>query len=281
MVDAHAHLEDPRLTDDLDAVIARAHAAGVIAIVTAGGDLESSARAVRLAETYPAVYAAVGYHPHEASRFQPGGLDQLRAWCAHPKVVAVGEIGLDFYYDRSPREVQRRVLEAHLGLASEVGLPVVVHCREAGAALLEVLRAWSAPTPFPGPSPEQGGEAAALPSGAGPARRGMIHCFSGDADLACRFLAVGMDISLAGPVTFTNARELQEVARAVPLDALLVETDSPYLAPHPHRGQRNEPALVAVTARRVAELRGMDFPALAQATSANAARLFGLPLPVP
>lgn len=244
-------------------------------IITSGDDLKSSAASVRLAEQYAGVYATVGFHPHEAATFRPEHLEQLREWCGHPKVVAVGEIGLDFYYDRSPRDVQRRVFEAQLVLAVEVGLPVVIHSRDADAQMEEMLSAWVAQEAPP--SLGTGREAAGLGKGAGGLGRGMMHCFSGDAALAARFVDLGFCISLAGPLTFASPRDLHNVARAVPLEALLVETDCPYLTPHPYRGQRNEPARVVVTAQRIADLRGIDLETLAEATTANAIRLFGLP----
>ena len=255
LFDTHAHLHFPEFAADLPAVLDRARAAGIAGIVTIGTDAETNAAAVALAERYPDVYATVGIHPHDADEATDGDLDAMESLArSSAKVVALGEMGLDFYRNLSPRGVQERVLRRQLGLARRLGKPVVVHCRDAHAEMLGIL------------AEERVDEMG-----------GVMHCFSADVETAKRCLDLGLFISLAGPVTYKNARSLPEVARFVPEDRLVVETDCPFLPPEPHRGKRNEPAHVALTAARVAELRGMDVHALGEATTRNAARLFKLP----
>ncbi|MBI4789355.1 MAG: TatD family hydrolase [Chloroflexi bacterium] len=250
LVDAHCHLDDEQFGDDLDAVVARAVDAGVVAIVTAGGDVASSQVAVALAEKYEQVYAAVGIHPHHAASFGETALKEIRALAQHRKVVAIGEIGLDFHYaDGAPREVQERNLIAHLDLAEELGKPVVIHDRDAHRAVMDILR-------------QRNGKP-----------RGMLHCFSGDLEMARQAIDLGYLISFAGNVTFSNARQLQAIARAITLDRILIETDAPYLSPK--RGRRNEPANVAEVAAKIAELMGVEESVVATTTAQNSKRLFG------
>lgn len=252
LFDSHAHIDDKRFKDDREETIARAAAAGLVGILNAGADMFSSARAVELAQKHPTVWASVGIHPHDAKDAREEDYDKMRAWCALPKVVAVGEIGLDYHYDLSPREVQRAVFVRQLALAREVGKPVIIHNREAHADTLAIVR-------------EEG-----------KGLTGVFHCFSGSVETAREVLKLGFYLSVAGPVTFQNAQKLHEVVRAVPFDRLLIETDSPYLTPEPYRGRRNEPAYVKHVAGKVAELRGMDVEALAAATTENTKRLFGI-----
>jgi TatD DNase family protein len=255
LFDTHAHLHFPEFAPDLDAVLARARAAGVEAMVTIGTDRETSAAAVRLAEGLTGVYASVGIHPHDAADAIDADFAAMEALArSSPKVVALGEMGLDFFRNLSPPDVQERVFRRQLALARRLGKPVVVHCRDAHAETLAIL------------ADEQIGQTG-----------GVMHCFSGDVDVAKRCLDLGLLISLAGPVTYKNARALPDVARFVPVDRLVVETDCPFLPPQPHRGRRNEPAYVALTAARVAELREADPELLAAAMSDNAARLFRVP----
>jgi TatD DNase family protein len=255
LVDTHAHLHFPEFAPDLDEVVARARAAGVRRIITIGTDGETNPVAVALAERLPDVYATVGIHPHDAAGATDADWSQMeRLVGSSPKVVALGEMGLDFFRDRSPRDVQAAVLRRQLDLARRLGRPVVLHCRDAHAEMLEILRA------------ERVGEIG-----------GVMHCFSGDVAVAARCLDLGLLISLAGPVTYKNARALPEVARFVPEDRLVVETDCPFLPPEPYRGRRNEPAWVALTAARIAALRGADPAALEEALTRNAERLFALP----
>ena len=252
--DTHAHLHFPEFASDLEAVIDRGRAAGLVGVVTIGTDAETNAAAVALASRLPDVYATVGIHPHDAEDATDADLDAMELLArSSPKVVALGEMGLDFFRNLSPRGVQETVLRRQLGLARRLGKPVVVHCRDAYAEMLAIL------------AEERVGEVG-----------GVMHCFSADVEVATRCLDLGLLISLAGPVTYKNARALPDVARFVPEDRLVVETDCPFLPPEPHRGKRNEPAYVALTAARVAELRGADVHALGEATTRNAARLFKL-----
>ncbi len=258
LIDAHAHVSTPRFDADRAEVLARAAAAGLVAIVDVGCDLASSEASAALAAREPLVWATAGVHPHEARHWDEGTADALRALAARPRVVGLGEMGLDFHYDHSPRDVQRRVFRAQLALARELDLPAVLHVREAYDEALETLD-----------------EAA---QGPGAPLRGVAHCFTGDARQALGFVQRGFCVSFTGVVTFKNAATIQEAARAVPRERLMVETDCPYMAPVPLRGQRCEPAFVAHTARALAALRGEDEAALAAATARNAAALFGLDL---
>jgi TatD DNase family protein len=260
LIDTHAHLDFDRFNADRPQVIDRARAAGVAAIVTIGTDLASSQAAVDLAGRYDDVYAAVGQHPHDAKRLDGTALAGLRELAGQPKVVAVGEIGLDFYRDLSPRDVQRRAFQAQLAWAARLGKPVVIHDRDAHDEVLAILRDWAAGLAH---SPLAG-------------RLGVLHTFSGDRAMAEQAIELGFYLSISGPVTYHNARQLPEVVRALPLDRLLVETDCPFLAPHPHRGKRNEPAYVRLVAERIAEIKGLAPAEVAETTTANAVRLFGL-----
>ncbi|HEV2764962.1 MAG TPA: TatD family hydrolase [Pyrinomonadaceae bacterium] len=260
-VDSHAHIDGEEFDADRDAVVARARAAGVRAILNVGtgdphsGDLE---RAVALAERFEDVWAAVGVHPHDARLFDDAAAERLRSLVRRsPRVVAWGEIGLDYHYDNSPREAQREVFARQLRMAREANLPVVIHSREADEDTARILRdVW-----------------------AGAPRGGVMHCFGGGPALAEAALEMGLLISFAGNVTFKKAEPLREVARVVPLERLLVETDCPFLAPVPFRGRRNEPAHVVETARFLASLRGLEASELGRATTENFLRLFDLTLP--
>lgn len=256
LIDTHAHLDFPQFDADREAVIQRAQAAGVELILNVGADLESSRAAVALAEEYDCLYAAVGVHPHEAKKLDGAALAALRRLATHPKVVAVGEIGLDFYRDLSPRDVQRRAFQAQLAWAGRLGKPVIIHDREAHDEVLSILTDWVAATPE--------------------CRGGVFHCFSGDLAMARRAVALGFYLGVDGPITYQNARKLLEIVEWLPLDRLLIETDCPYLTPHPHRGERNEPAYVRLVAGRIAALKGIPVEELAEITRANASRLFGL-----
>ncbi len=259
LIDTHCHLDFPQFDSDRAAVLARARAVGVRAIVNPGADLASSRRAVALAEAEPMVYAAVGIHPHDAWAFNEATMAALRELATHPKVVAIGEIGLDFYRDRSPRDQQQLAFERQLELAAELHLPVIIHCREAQEPVMATLERWAARHP----APKDGW-------------RGVLHAFSGDRAMAEAAQALGFAIALGGPVTFENARRLHSLVPRLPLDHLLLETDAPYLAPHPHRGQRNEPAWLPLIAEAIARWHGLPTTEIARRTSANAIRLFGL-----
>ncbi len=260
LIDTHCHLDLKQFDADREAVIARAEQAGVTRMITIGVDLASSRAAVALAEAHPAVYATVGVHPHEAASFDEVTLAELKSLARHPKVVAVGEIGLDFYRDYSPRAAQRWAFEAQLALAEAVGKPVVVHIRDAHDAAWAILRPWADSHPW---------RTADQPVG-------VLHCYSGDLTLAQEAIAHGFYLGFDGPITYTNARKPPDMVRHLPLDNLLVETDAPYLTPHPFRGQRNEPAFLRLVAERVAELKERPFDEIAAITSANATRLFAL-----
>jgi TatD DNase family protein len=253
LFDTHAHLHFPDFAGDLDAVLARARAAGVSGIVTIGTDVESSRAAIGVAARERDVWAAVGIHPHDAAAADEAALTEIERLAAAPRVVAVGEIGLDYFRDHSPREAQARCFRTLLELARRVRKPVLIHCRDAHDDVLATLA-----------------EARVADVG------GIMHCFSGDAGIARRCLDLGLTISIAGPVTYPNARKLPDVVRLVPRDRLVVETDCPYLPPQPYRGKRNEPGYVAITAARVAELRGETVEDLGAVMAENARRLFGL-----
>ena len=257
LVDSHCHLAEPEFAADREAVLARAAAAGVTTLVCVGatGPVESNFPAVALAGRRGPVeiVVTVGIHPHDASSADEAAFTTLGRLAASPGVVGIGETGLDFHYDRSPRPAQRAAFARTVALARTLRRPLVVHVREAHAEAAAILDA----------------------EGAG-AVAGVIHCFTGDRDDACRYLDLGFSISVAGIVTFKNADTLRDAVRAVPLDRLLVETDAPYLAPVPHRGRRNEPAHVRLVAEAVARVRGQPLPAVAAATTANARRLFAL-----
>jgi TatD DNase family protein len=250
LIDSHAHLDSSKFDGDREAVIERAREAGVAAILNVAGDLASSRAAVALAERHDFIYAAVGVHPHDARTVTPAVLDELRAMAPHPKVVAIGEIGLDYYRDFSPRPVQRQVFADQLALAAELGLPVAVHSREALDDVLAALRGWEG--------------------------TGVLHSYSGGPERLEEVLELGFSIGISGPVTFPKAEPLWAVAAAVPLGRLLVETDCPYLTPVPYRGRRNEPAYVRYVAEAVARAREMEAEPLARAAADNARRLFGM-----
>jgi TatD DNase family protein len=253
LFDTHTHLHFPEYADDRAAVLARARAAGVRGMITIGTDLAASQAAIALAGEEPDVWASVGVHPHDAASADSTVLAEIERLAQAPRVAAVGEIGLDFFRDLSPRDVQADVFRRQLDLARRATLPVVIHCRDAHAETLAILT-----------------EARVRDIG------GVMHCFSGDVEVARRCLDLGLLISLAGPVTYKNARSLPEVARFVPADRLVLETDCPFLPPEGYRGTRNEPAYVSLTAARVAALRGEPLDRLAAATSDNARAVFRL-----
>jgi TatD DNase family protein len=254
MIDSHAHLELPDFDSDREDVIARAREAGVEAIVTIGTDLDDCLKAVEIARSYDAVYAAVGIHPHEVKKIDRQTYDRMRELATRPKVVAYGEIGLDFFKNRSPRDLQIRRFGEQLELAQDLNLPVIIHDREAHQKTIELLSSWKG------------------------TRRGIIHCFSGDYAMARKCLDLGFYISIPGTVTFPKADTLHDVVRRVPAESLLVETDAPFLTPAPHRGKRNESAYVKYTAMRVAELKEMPFESLAEMTAHNACEIFRIDL---
>jgi TatD DNase family protein len=252
LIDSHAHIYGREFHDDFAAMLERAEQAGVSHMVVPGGDLESSREACELASGYAPVFCAIGVHPHDAMRVTDKCFTIFREMAAaNPKVVAIGEIGLDFYRDRSPREDQERVFRRFIRLARELSLPVIIHDRDAHERIMKILRE------------EKGTEAG-----------GVLHCFSGDLKMARECVEMGFYISIPGTVTFAANEPLREVVRGIKIESLLLETDSPYLAPVPHRGKRNEPALVRIVAEKVAELKGLSLADVGRITSLNARRLF-------
>jgi TatD DNase family protein len=251
LVDSHAHLDDARYADDREAMIQRAYEAGVRQILTIGNGTgpDDMGCGIPLAEAYDWIYTSVGIHPHDAAKVEERHFDLMERLAAHPKVIAIGETGLDYHYDNSPRDAQRNVFRRQVELARRLELPVIVHTREADADTEAILREV-------GPS------------------AGVLHCFTSGAPLAKAALELGFLISFSGIATFPKAQELAAIARSVPADRLLIETDCPYLAPVPHRGKRNEPAFIAETARFLAGVRGVSLERISEETSQNFARLF-------
>ncbi len=256
VIDTHCHLADATFRDDVEAVIARASDAGVAQIISVGaiGAIENDRLTVEIAERHEDIFAAVGVHPHDARDCTAERIAQLRALAGSKKVVAIGESGLDFHYMHSPPEAQEASLRAHLELAAELDLPIVIHCRDAERRLVEIVRESRLPP-----------------------RGGVIHCFTGDSNAAREFLALGFCISFSGIITFKNSAPIREAAAIVPDDRVMVETDAPYLAPIPYRGKRNEPAYVTRTLEVLANLRHVDATALGAQVIANATRVFRLP----
>ncbi len=253
VIDTHCHLADPRLRDDVDSIIDRARASGVTTLIAVGaiGTIATDRLTVEIAERHGSVFAVIGVHPHDAKDCDDARLEQIRDLARSPRVIAIGESGLDFHYMHSPREAQEVALRRHLELAAELNKPIVIHCRDAEARVLAIVAEVGMPP-----------------------RGGVIHCFTGDADAARRFVAVGFHISFSGILTFRNAKAVQAAAAVVPDDRLMIETDAPYLAPEPYRGQRNEPAFVVRTLEALARRRNADPGPLAASIRANVARLF-------
>lgn len=250
LVDSHAHVQLDNYSTDRDAVLVRARNAGVHAVLVIGFDLKTSRDAVTLAEAHDGLYATVGMHPHDAKGFGQQTLKAFRGLAAHPKVIALGEMGLDYYRNLSPVVLQKTAFECQLDLAAELNLPVVIHNREAYRDILPILEARSGQI------------------------RGVLHCFSGDVEIMRQTLSLGFYIGIGGPVTYRKTNDLQTVAREVPADHLLVETDCPWLAPQFRRGKRNEPAYVRSTAEKIADLRGISLEQIAEITTHNFERLF-------
>lgn len=255
IIDTHAHLDMPQYDEDRDAVIQRARDRGVEYILNVGCDLESSCQSVELSERYDFIYAAAGIHPHDVKGIDDSTYEALKQLHAHPKVVAFGEIGLDYFKNHSPQDTQRRRFKEQVELALELGKPIIVHNRDAKEDMIAILSEY-----YP---------LAGKPSG-------IFHCFSGDRELAERALEMGFYISFAGPLTFKNAKGLREVAQNIPADRLFVETDSPFLTPTPYRGKRNEPAYVNHTAEKMAEIRGLNIKDVERTMALNFFELFGV-----
>jgi TatD DNase family protein len=258
LVDTHCHLNFELFASDRAETLERARAAGVRGILNPGIDISSSQAALHLADQEPELFAAVGIHPNDASHWDEDSLPALRRLASHPKVVAIGEIGLDYYRDRTPRHQQEHAFQRQLELAAELNLPVIIHNRDATSDTLQILADWSVD----------------LAGGPLSGRCGVLHSFSGSLQEAHQAIELGFYIGITGPVTFRKADELRQVAAGIPLDRLLIETDAPFLTPHPHRGQRNEPAYVRFVAEKIAEIHSLPFETAAQAAAANAERLF-------
>ncbi len=261
LIDSHAHINLPTFDRDREQVFARAKQGGVRAIINIGLDVKSSRASLKLAKKYDDVFSTVGFHPHEASELKDEDLETLAELAKDKRVVAVGEIGLDFYRNLSPRPSQLEAFRKQLDLAIELSLPVVVHCRQADKEVFNILSDWVHST-----------------LSAGRLRRGVIHCFSGDIEMALKYIEIGFYISLAGSVTYPSAGDLMQVAREIPLDRLLLETDAPFLAPQAYRGKRNEPAYVALIAEKVAQAREVPRETVANAAAKNTIELFNLPI---
>lgn len=253
LIDTHAHLNAIQYQDDLEEVIERAQSEGVTTIVVVGFDRETITRAIELAEQYEFIYATVGWHPVDAIDMTDEDLKWIEELCSHPKVVALGEMGLDYYWDKSPKDIQKEVFRKQIALAKKVKLPIIIHNREATSDILEILQEENAS--------EVGG---------------VMHCFTGSIEVAKQCMDMNFYISFGGPVTFKNAKKPKEVAAEIPLDRLLIETDCPYLTPHPFRGKRNEPSYVKYIAEQIAELKGVSFEEIARKTSDNAKRFFDI-----
>lgn len=258
LIDSHCHLDFPDFTSERDAVVERARAAGLTRMITISTRTEAFDSISLLAETYRDVFCTVGTHPHHAHEEAEASQDRLVALAGHPKCVGIGEAGLDYHYDNTPRDIAARVFRTQIAAARQSGLPLVVHARDADADIAAILT-------------DEMGKGAFT---------GVLHCFTSSAMLAETALSLGLYISFSGVLTFKNSRPLREIARAVPIDRLLVETDAPYLAPVPYRGKRNEPAFVAATAQVLADVKGVSPQTIAAETSANALRLFSkMPAP--
>ena len=255
LVDTHCHLDAQTFHPEIDEIIERAKTAGLQRMVTIGTNLESSQAAIVLANRYSCVSAVVGIHPNYVQEAGPADWESIVQLASHPQVVGVGETGLDKYWDHSPLPLQQDYFERHMQLSRTLGKPFIVHCREAEPDVLNLLR---------------------QDFHAGPLN-GVMHAFCGDAEMAAECVEMGMYISFAGMVTFRKNEQMRDVAKSIPLEKLLVETDAPYLAPHPNRGKRNEPAWVRLTAQCLADVHQISLEDLATATTANAQRLFTLP----
>jgi len=251
LIDTHAHLDFESLSADIDKVLEDCQNAGIEKIIVPGVKLEDMPKVLELAEKYPHLYAAAAVHPSETKDWQEEFYFLLQDFAQHDKVVAIGETGLDYYWDKTFSETQKHVFRRHLEMAEELGIPVIVHDRDAHADTLKILKEY-------------------------PQVRGVMHCFSGSPEFALECVELGYYIALGGPVTFKNAKKPKEVAAKVPLEKLLLETDSPFLTPHPFRGKTNSPDKIVLVAQTIAEIREMDVAELAEATSRNAEELFGI-----
>ena len=253
LIDSHAHLTMPQFDQDREAVIERAKNNGIEYIVTVGIDINDCRENIKIAESYEFIYAAVGIHPHDVKAIDGNTYEKLKELSCSPKVVALGEIGLDFFRNLSPPEIQKERFRELIKLGKELNIPLIIHCRDAHQETCKILKE------------EKAGDVG-----------GVIHCFSGDSSLARQYLKMGFYISIPGTVTFSKNHQLQEVVKNVPLEKLLVETDCPFLAPHPFRGKRNEPLYVQYAAQKIAEIKGIVYDKVTENTSRNAMLVFGI-----
>lgn len=253
LIDSHAHLDGEQFDEDRDEIIAGLTASGVELVINPGANMESSRRVAEIVEKYPIVYGAVGVHPHDTVDMQDDDIEELRILAKGEKIVAIGEIGLDYYYDHSPRDIQKTRFREQIRLAKELDLPIIVHERDASQDVFDII------------SSESDGRL-----------RGVIHCYSGSTEMAREYIKLGFYISFAGPVTFKNAKKPKEVSSELPLDRLLIETDSPYMAPVPYRGKRNDPSYVRYIAETIADLKGIEYGEVVKKTNENTKRLFKL-----
>lgn len=253
LIDTHAHLNAEQFEEDLEIVIERALQSGVEKMIVVGFDRKTIQRAIELSEKFSFIFAVVGWHPVDAIDCTEEDLEWIESLATQPKVVGIGEIGLDYYWDKSPKEIQQKLLRRQIRLAKKVNLPIVIHNRDATQDLIQILKE------------EKASEVG-----------GIMHCFSGSAETAIECVKMNFYISLAGPLTFKNARQPKEVVERIPLENLLIETDCPYLAPHPHRGKRNEPAFVKLVAEEIALIKNQTFDTVAKVTTENAKRIFRL-----
>jgi TatD DNase family protein len=257
LIDSHCHLDFVQFDEDRDQVLIRASEAGVKSLVNPSTNMEGSRRVVELARRYHHIYAAIGFHPYDAPGVNNDTLAELTELSTAPNVVAIGEIGLDFYRNRAPKSEQYRAFEAQLALAKDLNLPIIIHQRNAAADTMTILRSWADKGNHPGL---------------------VLHAFSGDVAMVEEAVSLGFDIGVGGPITFKNARDYPNIVTHIPLDRLLIETDAPFLSPHPHRGKRNEPARVILIAQKLAELFDVSIEIFAKQVTANTENLFRLPV---
>ncbi|HPP31832.1 MAG TPA: TatD family hydrolase [Soehngenia sp.] len=252
-IDSHAHLDDERFDDDRETVIKNLKADQIDVVINIGADIASSKSTSSLAQTYDNIYSVVGVHPHSVSELVGLGLDEIENLSRHEKTVAIGEIGLDYYYENSPKNLQKEYFIEQIRLAKKLDLPIVIHSREAVKDTLDIIKSEKSSN-----------------------LRGVMHCFSSSAEIAKEYIKLGFYIAIGGVVTFKNARVTKEVAKYVPLESLLIETDCPYLAPEPFRGKRNEPKYIKYTAEEIAKIKEIDLEEIAYSTSINAKKLFNI-----
>ncbi len=252
IIDSHAHLDDEQFDEDREELIASLSEKFIAYVINPSSDMLTSRRVVDMTKKYDNIFAAVGIHPHDAETMKDGDLEELKELSKNDKVVAIGEIGLDYYYDNSPRELQKEVFRKQLALASQLNLPVIIHTREAMGDTFDILNEFKGKV------------------------KGVMHCYTGSIEMAERFMELGFYISIAGPVTFKNAVNVREMAKEIPLDRLLIETDSPYLSPEPKRGRRNNPTHVIHVAEKLAELKGLLIDEIIENSRKNTMELFSL-----